>query len=111
MSPGQCEIPKQMDSWVCLQDECDNGQNDKDDDQPFGDIHTEPGDSPGAEYRCDEREYQKEDCKLNETSSELQRHSFDWGGTSQSFVWNYHSAPPSPAYVNPQYIHPHSIFE
>ena len=54
-----------------LQDERDDGKNDEDDDEPLGDIHTEPGDTPSAENGSDECKYQKQDRKFDEISSEL----------------------------------------
>lgn len=96
---------------VSLQDERDNGKNDEDDDQPFGDIHTESGDSSGAEYRRDDREYQKEDCELDETAPELQRHRLDREGAIQHSVGCYHSTSTAPGYVNPRRIHPHPVFD
>ena len=56
---------------LSLQEERDDGENNEDYDKPLCDIHTESSDPLSTEYRRDDREYQKEDRKLDEASPEL----------------------------------------
>lgn len=56
-----------------LENQRDDGQNDKYDDKPFGDLHAEPGNPLGSEDHRNDRKYQEQDREFEEPASEQER--------------------------------------
>ena len=78
---------------------------------PFAMSILESGDPSNSENRCDEREYQKEDCKLDEISPELQRHRLNCYSSIQNSVRISHILLLSLEYFIPRLIHPQPVFD
>jgi hypothetical protein len=75
-SNGKVPVSESMrrpENAAISQNERDNGEHDKDDYEPFGDFHTETGDSSDTKHGSDNCQNQEKDREFDEISPGLQR--------------------------------------